>query len=224
MNPRVALVGGLLLLSAVAGVLTATSSPARDDKPAEAPLPDDFVRLVPPYPDARYHPSGDAQRRVAYAETDDSPVEVMQRYRSIFEGRGLDVADGMDGIMASGDGWLRTIVAQARGAGSLIVVSLRRDTPTPGEARLPVPTFCKRHDDASSTARSTTNLMCQGSSDQLVAYYESLMGGPPARVREDGLTKVMRYERDGEQLTISLAQQPGTPPRVSASLYWEARP
>ena len=223
MNPRVALVAGLLLLSAVAGVLTATSSPA-PEAAAEAPLPDDFVRLVPPYPDARYHPSGDSQRRVAYAETDDSPVQVMQRYRSIFEGRGLNVADGMDGIIASGDGWLRTIVAQARGAGSLIVVSLRRDTPPPGEARLPVPTFCARRGDASSNARSTTNLICQGASDQLVAFYESLMGGPPARIREDGLTKVMRYERDGEQLTISLAQHTGTPPRVSASLYWEARP
>ena len=232
MKHRIALMAGLFVLSALAGVLTATS-PARGDSEAEVPLPRDFQRLIPPYPGAAYRAAGDQlavegiRRKLAYSETDDAPPTVLRRYRDALEGRGLTVRDYGDGLTAGGDGWLRTIVVTGRAEGSLIVASLRREDTSVRGALLPIPATCARRDDASSrdgtTGRSVTNLVCDGYVAELRAYYESLMGKEAAFVHDDGLAHVLRFERDGEELTVTMAQLPGDPPRVAASLYWEAR-
>jgi hypothetical protein len=232
MKWAVIVVSAALFTSAAAGVLTAHAGGE-----TTIPLPSDFTRLIPPYPNAHFVAAGDdlhvdgASRLMAYAETDDQPGRVLARYGEVFAGRGLAVEPFAYGLVATSadDSWRRTIIVTPRQRGSLIFASVSQVKPNRARARVPVPPACVvtestgSHD--ASIVRENVQIACEGMAREIIVFYDGLMGEPEqVFVSDDERTQAITYERDREHMTLVTTQLPGAePPMAAATLHWEAR-
>lgn len=230
----VALIVVLALVgAAIVGVMSAKPSRAANDYPL--PLTRDFVRLMPPYPNASYRAAGEslhvdnANRVMAYAETDDAPADVLKRYLVLFEQRSLRVRVFKDGLVATAidDDWKRSVVVSAAGAKTMIVASVSREQPTLDEARLPMPRNCKLTDSAGSRdgaiVRENIQVTCDAFVDDVLGYYDALMGQPARMDETHEATHIRVYERDNEHLTLVAVQLTREPPVVALTAQWEAQ-
>ncbi|MBC7794863.1 MAG: hypothetical protein H7Z43_14250 [Clostridia bacterium] len=218
-----------LAFSGALGVYDAAT--ARDD--VHKPGPREFKRLMPEYPGAAYHAASESlhidgtQRFMAYAMTDDDAGTVLERYRTIFEARGLDVSVFPDGIVAraTDDDWLRTIAI----TGQTIIASIAHEAAPIRATPLPTPPHCTSTETGGArdngTTRETVVMHCAGYRDQVLDYYDALMSHAAKHDDTSGPTTIRTYEaKSGEHMTVIVhEQQDATPPTTGVSLYWEAQ-
>lgn len=223
-----ALVVSALAFSGAFGVYHAATARHEAGDPGSREL----AHLIPDYPDSQYHAASDGlhvegkKRFMAYAMTDDRPSEVLERYHTMFEQRGLAVTAYDGGLVAwaTDDDWLRSV---AVGDG-LIVVSVTHRGEPKHKTPLPMPATCTVDESFGArdngVTREQLSLRCDGFVSDVLDYYDNLMAHAELMSDSTSDVTVRSYEsRTGEHMTLVAQQMNDSPPTTGISIYWEAQ-